>query len=181
MKIEPSTVGRVTVHGLGSAEFEESLPAILGKAPRELLKPALPYSVIVRNGCDRTISFLGVRFDMIGPAGKQYSVVHYADTLRNPEKSDFRPGTGRFVCAEPEYTSLVLRGEVAPKTRGRMNLENLRRMREMRASIDCVAFADGRFAGPDSQASFERLGREREQEQRFVDEVLGLAGAAGDL
>ena len=172
MRVLPSAVPGVTVHGHGSPEFEEALPEILGTAPRELLRAAFPYSVIVLNRGDRTISFLGVRFDMISTGRKQYSVVHYADTLRNPAKSDFRPSTGRFICAEPEYTSLVLRGEVAPKTRGRMNLENLRQMVDMRASIDCVAFADGQFVGPDSQHSFDRLVREREVEVAFLNRIF---------
>jgi len=172
MRVLPSPVAGVTVHGHGSPEFEQALPEILGTAPRELLRAALPYSVIVLNRGERTISFLGVRFDMISAGRKQYSVVHYADTLRNPAKSDFRPSTGRFICAEPEYTSLVLRGDVAPKTRGRMNLENLRQMLDMRASIDCVAFADGQFVGPDSQRSFDRLVREREVELKFLDRLF---------
>ena len=81
-------------------------------------------------------------------------MVHYADTLRNPEKADFRPGSGRFICAEPAYTSLVIRGAEAAATRGRMNLDNLRRMLRIRASLDCIAFADGRFEGPDTQRAF---------------------------
>ena len=149
MKVAASTVPGVAVHGLGTPEFEAGLAEVLGRAPRELLKAALPYSVIVENQADRTIAFLGVRFDLLRRKAKQFSVVHYADSLRNPEKGDFLPGTRRFVCAEPEYTALVMRGDVAPQTRGRMNLENLRRMIETSASLDCVAFSDGKFGGPD--------------------------------
>jgi len=180
MKVAASAVGGVAVYGPGTAEFEAGLAGILGTAPRELVKAALPYSVILENIGARTVSFFGVRFDMQPRKGRQVSVVHYADSLRNPEKGDFWPGTKRFVCAEPEYTALMIRGDVAPQTRGRMNLDNLRRMIETRASLDCVAFEDGYFEGPDSQQAFARLARERESELAFAAEVIRLIGAGSD-
>ncbi len=160
-----------------STGFNEALETILGRAPDDVLKPALPYSVIVRNNDTRAIALLGIRFDMVGPKAKPVSVIHYADMLRHPEKADLRPGAIRFVCAEPRYTDLVLRGEREVDRRGSMNLENLRTMLRVRASIDCVAFADGQFAGPDSLGAFERLAREREAEQAFLAEV-GQPGCA---
>jgi len=177
MRIVPSSIDGVALHGPDSQEFSDGLTSLLGRAPRELLEPALPFSVIVANHSERTVSLLGVRFDMVGPHAKEYSVVHFADTLRNPQKADFRPGTKRFVCAEPAYTALVVRGEVAANTRGRMNLGNLRRMLQIRATLDCIAFDDGLFAGPDSQGSFERFAREREIEAGMVADVLALEGA----
>jgi hypothetical protein len=181
MKVSPSTIAGVAVHGPGSPDFEAGLSSVLGTAPRELLKPALRYSVIVENKGARTISFFGVRFDMLAPQAKQYSVVHYADSLRNPQKGDFRPGSRRFVCAEPEYTALVIRGDVAPQTRGRMNLDNLRRMLDTRAALDCVAFEDGEFRGPDSQQAFARLEHERLVECAFIEAVLALDGSGPDV
>src|SRR5207245_115255 len=97
---------------------------------------------------------------------------HYADTLRNPEKSELRPGARRFVCAEPAYTSLVIRGEAVPDTRGRMNLDNLRRMLQIRASLDCVAFEDGTFQGPDSQGGLNRFTRESAAEAALLAQIL---------
>lgn len=176
MNVAVSAVNGVAVYGPGTAEFEAGLAELLGNAPRALLKPALPWSVILENIGARTVSFFGVRFDMQARNGRQVSVVHYADSLRNPEKGDFRPGTKRFICAEPEYTALLIRGDVAPRTRGRMNLDNLRRMVETCASLDCVAFEDGCFEGPDSQRAFERLARERESELAFAAEVIRRIG-----
>jgi cytochrome c551/c552 len=176
MKVLPSAVAGVAILGPDSEEFEAALVGLLGRAPRELLKPALPFSVIVENLSNRGIALLGVRFDMLGPKGKHYSVVHYSDTLRNPGKGDLRPGARRFVCAEPEYTTLVLNGGSAAQTRGRMNLENLRRMLSVAACVDCVAFDDGQFVGPDSQKAFERFAGERETERDFVEEALARAG-----
>jgi hypothetical protein len=163
MKVVPSAVTGVAVHGPDSPAFNDGLAAIPGHT-RDLLQPAIPFSVIVENNSTRTITLVGVRFDMAGPGGKHYSVVHYADALRFPQHADFSPGTRRFVCAEPAYTALVVRGEipVPARTRGRMNLENLGRMLEIRASLDCIAFDDGEFGGPDSQGAFARLARERE-------------------
>ncbi|HXJ39368.1 MAG TPA: hypothetical protein VNH18_08805 [Bryobacteraceae bacterium] len=175
MKAVESPVAGILIHGPETPEFDAGLLSILGRAPKELLRPALPYSVIVDNESDRTVAFLGVRFDMVGPRAKQYSVVHYADSLRNPLKADFKPGTKRFICAEPEYTALVIRGDVAAQTRGRMNLENLRKMLQIKASIDCLAFADGQFAGPDSQETFDRFAAERETEAALVAEMQTLA------
>jgi hypothetical protein len=172
MKVLPSAVADVAIFGTDSPEFEPALTGLLGRAPRELLKPALPFSVIVENRASRAISLLGVRFDMLGHKGKHYSVVHYSDTLRNPNKGDFKPGARRFVCAEPEYTSLVLSGGSAAQTRGRMNLDNLRRMLSVAACVDCVAFDDGHFVGPDSQKAFERFATERETEKALIDEAL---------
>jgi hypothetical protein len=179
MKISPSGVAGVTLLGAGSEEFEFALAPLLGRAPRELLAPALPYSVIVANDSNRSIALLGVRFNMTGPYAKQYSVIHYADTLRNPDKADFLAGTKRFVCAEPSFTALLLRRDGDLSSRGRSNLDNLRRMLDIGASLDCVAWDDGRFEGPDTQGAFERLERQREMERTFVDQLpaMGLAAA----
>ena len=103
--------------------------------------------------------------------GKAYSVVHYADSLRNPEDADLTLGAVRFVCAEPLYTKLVLRRESAVDPRGPMNLENLCKARRVAASIDCVAFVDGQFAGPDSLGAFDRFARERAAEIELVAAV----------
>ena len=174
MKVTESTVPGVRMFGPDAPEFEPLLVRILGRAPRELLRPALPFSVIVENVAERAISLLGVRFDMTGAKARQSSVVHYADTLRNPEKSDLKPGTTRFICAEPAYTSLVLRGEVVANTRGRMNLDTLRRMMQIRATLDCVAFDDGQFHGPDTQGALERITGERAAELALLAEVIRL-------
>ncbi|MDQ1470543.1 MAG: hypothetical protein QOJ99_2023 [Bryobacterales bacterium] len=178
MKVTPSAVEGVNIYGPDAPEFESALVKILGRAPKELLVPALPFSVIVENASARAICLLGVRFDMTGPKARQYSVLHYADTLRNPEKGELRPGTKRFVCAEPAYTSLVIRGEVVADTRGRMNLDNLRRMLHIRASLDCIAFDDGTFYGPDSQGGLERFARESAAEAALLAEVLDLQSAS---
>ena len=45
-------------------------------------------------------------------------------------------------------------------------------MREIRASLDCAAFDDGEFAGPDSLGAFERLQHEREAELMFIAQLL---------
>jgi hypothetical protein len=172
MNVVPSAVADVAIHGPDSPDFEAQIVAILGRAPRELLRQALPFSVIVENQSNRGIALLGVRFDMLAPKAKLYSVVHYSDTLRHPLKGDFRPGSLRFVCAEPEYTALVLTGGSAAQTRGRMNLDNLRRMLSISASVDCVAFEDGQFCGPDSHGAFERFREEREIEIAMVAEAI---------
>jgi hypothetical protein len=182
VKVAPSGIIGVEICGPGSPEFDAGLADILllsGSPPMEVLRPALPFSVVLANRSARAVAFLGVRFDMTAPRAKPCSVIHYADTLRNPEKADFRSGTARFICAEPAYTALVARGNAArgsaaPDTRGRMNLENLRRMLQIRASLDCVAFDDGQFAGPDTQGAFARLAQEREAEMAFVAEIVRM-------
>src|SRR4051812_7980596 len=105
----PSPVEGILLHTHGTPGFEEGLISVLGRAPREILLPALPYSVIVENQTDQIVAYLGIRFDMISPKSQKISVVHYADALRNPAKAELRPGARRFICAEPEYTSLVIR------------------------------------------------------------------------
>jgi hypothetical protein len=180
MKISPSGVAGVTLLGPGSEEFELALAPLLGRAPRELLAQALPYSVIVANDSSRSIALLGVRFNMTGPYAKKYSVIHYADSLRNPDKADFLAGTKRFVCAEPSFTALLLRRDGDLSSRGRSNLDNLRRMLDIGASIDCVAWDDGQFEGPDTQGAFERLARQREMEQMFVDQTPTMSLAAAE-
>jgi hypothetical protein len=176
LKVLTSTVADVVLLGPDSPAFEGAIAAILGRAPRELLRPALPFSVIVENRTSRAIALLGVRFDLLGARGKLCSVVHYSDTLRNPQKGDFLPGSRRFVCAEPEYTALVRSSTSVPRTRGRMNLDNLRRMLSIAASLDCVAFDDGQFLGPDSQGALERFARERETEMVLNGEALAREG-----
>ena len=180
MKISPSGIDGVRLLGLESEGFEGALAPLLGRAPRELMAPALPYSVIVLNDTGRAIALLGVRFDMMGPHARPYSVIHYADTLRNPDKADFRNGDRRFVCAEPSFTSLLLRRDGDLSSRGRNNLDNLRRMLDIKASIDCVAYEDGRFEGPDTQGAYERLARQREMEAAFVVEVAAMTPLAAE-
>ncbi len=159
--------------GPDAPEFGRELEILYGSAVDAALQPALPYSVIARNETERTIGLLGIRFDMTGARGHTYSVIHYADSLRNAEKADLRPGARRFVCAEPLYTELVLWRRRGVDRRSEMNLANLRKVLRIRAALDCVAFDDGQFAGPDSNGAFERLAKEREIENEFVREVLG--------
>jgi len=173
-------VDRVELIQPGAAAFDAALESILGRPPDRVLAPALPYSVIVRNGDRRAIALLGIRFDLIGLKGT-YSVVHYADTLRHPEKTDFRPGTMRFVCAEPSYTDMVLRGANEVDRRGRMNLEKLLTVLQARPSLDCVGFDDGQFAGKDSLGAFERFACEREAEIALLDELAAPDGAVAAL
>jgi hypothetical protein len=172
MQVQPSSVADLDLIGPDAAEFQAAVESLLGRPPDDLLTPALPYSVIAGNNGPRAVALLGIRFDMEGPRSKPYSVVHYADTLRHPEKAGLAPGAMRFVCAEPLYTDLVLRRglEIAP--RGPMNLDNLRKVLQIRASLDCAAFDDGRFAGPDSLGAFDRLETERVAEMALLAEVL---------
>jgi hypothetical protein len=172
MQVEPSSVTGVGLIGPRADDFKEALRALLGREPDEILTPALPYSIIVRNDHVRPIALLGVRFDMVSRQVKTYSVVHYADTLRNPEKGDLKPGAMRFICAEPRYTDLVLRREDTVDQRGPMNLKNLRTVLRISASVDCAAFDDGEFHGPDTLGVFERFESEREAEIAFLEEVL---------
>ena len=172
MQVEPSSIADLDLIGPDAEGFPEAVELLLGRAPDSVLEPALPYSVILRNHGSRAVAMLGVRFDMTGPKAKSYSVIHYADTLRYPERASVPPGAMRFVCAEPLYTDLVLRRAREIDPRGPMNLDNLRRALEIRVSLDCAAFDDGQFAGPDSLGAFERLDIEREAEIAFVEEVL---------
>jgi hypothetical protein len=179
--VEPGSVTSVELIEPGAPEFGEAMESILGRAPDDVLKPALPYSVIARNNDARAIALLGIRFDMVGRQAKPYSVIHYADTLRHPEKADLKPGAMRFVCAEPLYTDLVLRREREVDRRGRMNLENLRTVLRIRASLDCAGFDDGQFAGPDSLGAFDRCERERDAEIALLAEVSEPEFAIGTL
>ena len=177
MKISASGIAGIRLIGPESGEFETELAPLLGRAPRELLAPALPYSVIVANDSVRAIALLGVRFDMTGSHAKPYSVIHYADTLRNPEKTDFVTGVRRFVCAEPSFTALLLRRDGDLSSRGRNNLDNLRRVLDIGAAVDCVAYDDGRFEGPDTLGAFERLARQREMEGALTRMVVSMGAA----
>jgi hypothetical protein len=177
MKTSPSGVEGISLVAPGSTEFETTLEVLLGAVPRDIVNPAIPFSVIVANDSSRAVAFLGVRFDMTGPLGKPYSVIHYADTLRTPDKADFRPGTKRFVCAEPSYTALLLRGHGDVDPHARLNLENLSKALDVRASIDSLAFDDGRFEGPDSLGAFERLARERDMESTLTQKVAAMSAS----
>jgi hypothetical protein len=172
MQAEPSSVRGVELIGPGDATFEQAITALLGRAPGDALKPALPYSVIVRNTHSLALALIGIRFDMIGRGRRSFSVVHYADMLRHAERAALTPGAMRFVCAEPLYTDMVMRGadEVGP--RGPMNLEKLRTVDSARASLDCAAFADGWFGGRDSLQAFERFEAERVAELAFITSLL---------
>lgn len=178
MKIAPVTVEGVELIGSGDAAFAAALEDLYGRAPDAVLLPALPFSVVAVNRTPRAIALLGVRFDMLNPKAKPYSVVHYADTLRHPERAALQPGAMRFVCAEPLYTDLVLRRGADVHARGPMNLQALRKALQIRASVDCVAWDDGSFAGPDSLGAFARFAVEREAELALVEEVLSAGDAA---
>jgi hypothetical protein len=174
LKTETS-VADVELIGRNDPRFDEWIKALWGRGTDDVLLPALPYSVIAHNNSSLTVALLGVRFDMRSRTGKPYSVVHYADSLRYPENADLIPGGARFICAEPLYTALVLRRESGVDPRGPMNLGNLRKALSIAASIDCVAFDNGYFTGPDSLGAFDRLARERSSEEDLLASVLASA------
>jgi hypothetical protein len=170
----------VALHLPGSQRFNDVLTIILGGAPGEWLKPALPYSVIAENNSRQAIALIGVRFDLTSRKGKKMSVIHLADTLRNPEKTEFAPEAYRFFCAEAEYAAAVTRGGTEVSRRAQMNLQNLRTMLRVRASVDCIAFSDGRFDGPDTGGAFERFTTQRAAEQSLISDVMdGQIGRDG--
>ena len=164
--------GAVALHAPDSPRFHEALAAILGREPDEALRPALPYSAVVENCSSQAIALVGVRFSMTGRRGRNMSVIHFADTLRNPERTEFAPGAFRFFCAEPAYAAMAIRGTSEPGLRATMNLKNLRSMVSVRASVDCFAFDDGRFLGPDTGGAFERFAKQRASEQAMIAEVI---------
>jgi hypothetical protein len=112
----------VALHLPGSERFNEALERIPG-ASGEWLKPALPYSVIAENRSGQAIALIGVRFDLTSRNAKKMSVIHVADTLRNPEKTEFGPDACRFFCAEAEYAAAVARGGAEVSRRAQMNLQ----------------------------------------------------------
>ena len=122
---------------------------------------ALRYSVAVRNRASLPIAFLGVRFEMVKRDGKPAAFLHYSDTLRYPERADFVPGSDRFICIEQIVTDAVRRGldfdSVSGNGQALANLQLVDRMLGVTASIDCVAFTDGAFDGPDVGGAWERL------------------------
>jgi hypothetical protein len=183
MRVEPSGVEGVELLGSESRGFPQALELLGQTAPDAALRAALRYSAVLINRDERFIALLGVRFDMIGRSGKACSVVHYADTLRYPEQANIAPGGARLVCAEPYYTDRMLGREPAPREaaeRARMNIENLRFGRNHRASLDCVAFADGEFLGPDSRGAFDRITAERAAELDLIGALVGTPAGAAD-
>jgi hypothetical protein len=172
MQVEANSVPGVEICGPETEAFQAALRGLLGREPDRVLKPALPFSVVVFNRDWGAIAFLGVRFDMRRAAGDSYSVIHYADSLRNPGRAELRPGAARYVCAEPLYTDLVLRQGGEVDRRAAMNIEKLRAASEIHASIDCVALEDGTFRGPDALGAFERFALENMAESMLIEEVL---------
>src|SRR5438105_3140304 len=104
MKIEQSCLTGVELLGPGSDLFHAAVALLYGREPDDVLRSALDFSVIAKNCAGRAIALLGIRFDMIGPQTRPSAVIHYADTLRNPEQAALGSGALRFVCAEPAYT-----------------------------------------------------------------------------
>jgi hypothetical protein len=171
----------VALHLPGSARFEETLRTILGGEAGAWLRPALPYSVIAENCSLQPIALIAIRFDLTAPKGKKMSVIHIADTLRNPEKAEFAPGFCRLFCAEAEYAAAVTRGDSEVSRRALMNLQNLRGMLRVKASVDCFAFDDGRFDGRDTGGAFERFSKQRVAEQALISGLLSGEIQAEDL
>jgi len=175
MKVTPSAVPGVALISKEDPGFGEALARTVSAVPLDRLETALPFSVIVENQSRHPIALFGVRFDMLDSKAKPCCVVHYADTLRNPEKAGLPPGSSRFVCAEASYTTLAVEGRESSPSRTRLNIGNLKRMLQIRAALDCVAFNDGSFSGPDSLGAFDRLNAERNTEMEFIASVLRLA------
>lgn len=176
MKVTASTVSGIGLIGPSDPGFAEALRRTGSAVSEDQLAQALPFSVIVVNQSERAVALFGIRFDMLDAKARPCSVVHYADTLRNPEKAGLPPGAHRFVCAEASFTSLALEGKAAGAGRSRLNVANLKKMIQIRASLDCVAFADGAFAGADTLGAFDRLTDERRREVEFHNGALALFG-----
>ena len=173
MQVQPSEVPDIELIGPEMPPFRAAIEQLLGRPPDEFIEPALPYSVIARNCGLRAVHLLGIRFNMVGPKGKPYSTVHFSDTLRHPDKPGLTANGGmRFVCAEPFYTSLVLQRERQTNKRAQLNLATLSKAARMVASVDCLAFDDGQFLGPDSRETFDRLRSQRKAEIAFLKEIL---------
>ena len=166
MRILPSTV-----QGVEIAETDDSI-----KIHDPFPTRALDYSVAVINRSHMAIAFLGVRFEMVKRDGKHAVAMQYSDALRHPEESAFVPGIARLISIEHGVTEAVLQGmsiaEHPSYQRVMMNLDNVRKMSSVTASIDAVAFTDGCFLGPDKAGSFARLAAERDAEIHFRARII---------
>jgi hypothetical protein len=175
MKVTPSAVPGIAIISKEDPGFAEALARTVDAVSLDRLEAALPFSVIVENRSPHSVALFAVRFDMLDGKAKPCCVVHYADTLRNPEKAGLPAGASRFVCAEASFTALAVEGREPAPSRTRLNIGNLKRMLQIRATLDCVAFDDGSFSGPDSLAAFDRLNAERNTEMEFIASVLHLS------
>ena len=139
---------------------------------------AKEFGVLIDNRTDQTIAFVGARFDLILENGRPAASMQYSDMLRYADQADFVAGGSRFVSIEHGVTESVRHGSVLENNPGYrrilMNLEGLRRMLGIGASLDCIAFADGRFFGPDLGGAYPRLCSERATELQFQLRILGL-------
>jgi hypothetical protein len=172
-EVSPSTVAGVDL--LGPANFGDLLLKLVpDQAARDALKPAIPYSVVVRNGGSRNIVYCTVRFDFLNIAGKPVSAIARRDYRVSPA---FAPGGSHWVAPVGGFTQAVDMGKASSLqhsssyTVGLQQLANVTQSATIRASLDAVVFDNGELVGPDRSGTFAVLAREADQVKSLVNEL----------
>ena len=175
MQVEPSSVAGVELIGPRNGEFLEALTSLLGRDAGRSAEAG----AAVFGDCRGTTTRARWRCWASGSTwlGRKAKAITRWFIMRTRcgirKKRTCNPGAH---AVRLRRTALHGSGAAARDARsiarGPMNLDNLRTVRRIRASLDCAAFDDGQFAGPDSLGAFERLESEREAEIALLEEVL---------
>jgi hypothetical protein len=168
MKPHPIVVESTGVPGVAliaptEPNFETYAAVVLGTQVLEDLRPILSTSMILENGSQKRIVYYGARFQYIGSEGYPVTNLIYIDMRTRGVAKPLSPGERTLVSFEPSLTYLIVQGGASSakgRTEYRAWLENLAAVAargRITASLDCVIFEDGQFAGADHANHFNVL------------------------
>lgn len=178
----------VSLVGPASPEFIPTLRQILTERQIEALKPALPFSVVIKNNSARAIAATGVLFETTQPDGRKYQYYNRVVDLHSPSSAFLSAGQVRFeslarplkwavnlrrvdlFLGHPDYQRMLVR------------VADFSLAKTTTAILDFVVFDDGKFVGPDSCGQFFHIENEGRIRSSFALELAALAeNPVGDI
>ena len=157
--VQPSTIPGIEIVGPQDSGFAAAVADTVGSDMPPILKPWLPYGVVVKNNSLQPLAGICVVWTRdlnAGPLG--YLGGPCATWL---ERKPFQLQPGRTILAFPDWI-LQEPGALKPFRDPKLlsnwkdGLANYQRAHTLAVSLDSVVFASGQFAGPDATYQYQR-------------------------
>jgi hypothetical protein len=159
--VQPSTISGFDIVGPQNPDFAAAVAETVGSDLPPVLKPWLPYGVVIKNNSLQPLAGICVVWTRdlnAGPLG--YVGGPCATWLESRKPFQLQPG--KTVLAFPDWI-LQEPGELKPfrdpklLSDWRDGLANFQRAHTLAISLDSVVFASGQFVGPDATNQYKRF------------------------
>jgi hypothetical protein len=175
----PSQIDNLEIISPSSPQFESLVEKIVpDRIGRDVIRPALPYSVIIRNNGDRRVRAIVVRYSFFPSATKQEPAA--GTLMQSYPKGQFARGAAELFTPAGAVRQVNRPSGPAYEVALR-HLAEVRKSPSIRVSLDAIIFEDGELVGPDEADTFRYLVREGVQLRGLLREIQSMENQSDEV